>query len=376
MKEIFLELIKEACAGKVIVDKEEWPYSFNTIIEDREFYENENNKSVLVIKDLDKLIKKIEEYIDVELIIQRKTMKIYNGDEASRTKDKIKWYIVTLFANMTTEDFLNPIEYIDKYIAFLKDKTFDYLNNGIFIDLPKLKNSELEIKNEQNSTSMETPNKISLKLRMKDNHFTSISLPSVYYAIREENNEKVCYIYSVMNKEDKKQTEKEMKFQKQINRLLYKLNDGIEDTEDYYQYKDGKSDYYPEGNISDVTHSFIFSLNIFLSLLQKENIKEVRVVPYLPVRYNSRALAAEEKGDLLEREALRQRNNMIQTNATNKLIRTFRRLEMQNKNLEITSYPYELDEFLRFTLHPRTKELDNMLLEEANEIVNNEIKEK
>ena len=32
MKEIFLELVKEACNGKVIVDNEAWPYSFNTII--------------------------------------------------------------------------------------------------------------------------------------------------------------------------------------------------------------------------------------------------------------------------------------------------------------------------------------------------------
>ena len=53
MKEIFLELIKEACNGKVIVDGEEWLYSFNTIIEDKDFYENENNNATLVIKNLD-----------------------------------------------------------------------------------------------------------------------------------------------------------------------------------------------------------------------------------------------------------------------------------------------------------------------------------
>ena len=48
-------------------------------------------------------------------------------------------------------------------------------------------------------------------------------------------------------------------------------------------------------NISDITHSFLFSLNIFMSILQKEGISTVKVVPYLPVRYNSRALAAKEK---------------------------------------------------------------------------------
>ena len=65
MKEIFLELVKEACNGKVIVDGEEWPYSFNTIIEDRDFYENKDNNATLVIKKLDKLIEKLEEYINI-----------------------------------------------------------------------------------------------------------------------------------------------------------------------------------------------------------------------------------------------------------------------------------------------------------------------
>ena len=101
MKKIFLELVKEACSGKVIVDGEEWPYSFNTIIEDKDFYENENNLSTLVIKDLDKLIEKLEEYITLELILERKTLKIYSGKE----EDRIKWLISNLFANMTTEDF-------------------------------------------------------------------------------------------------------------------------------------------------------------------------------------------------------------------------------------------------------------------------------
>ncbi len=369
MKEIFIELIKEACNGKVIVDNEEWPYSFNTIIEDKEFLENENNNATLVIKDLDKLIQKLEEYINLELLLERKTLKIYSGKE----QDRIKWLISNLIANMTTEDFLNPVLYIDKYIAFLKDKTFDYLDDGITVNLPKLKDSELEIKREQNNTSMETPNRITLTLKKKDDHFTTFKLPSIYYAIREENNEKVCYIYSVMNKDNKNPTESELKFQKQINRLLYKLNDGVEESQDYYDYKEEKTDYYPESNITDITHSFLFSLNIFMSLLQKENIKTVKVVPYLPVRYNSRTLAASNSD---KKEELEARNDMIQTNATNKLIRTFRRLSSQNDSVKVTLLPYEVDEFLTIHLTSRNKELDNMLLEESNDVINNGIKEK
>ena len=384
MKKIFLELVKEACSGKVIVDGEEWPYSFNTIIEDKDFYENENNLSTLVIKDLDKLIEKLEEYITLELILERKTLKIYSGKE----EDRIKWLISNLFANMTTEDFLNPIAFIDKYMAFLKDKTFDYLDEGITVNLPRVKDSELEIKREQNNTSMETPNRITLTLKRKGEELTTLKLPSIYYAVREENNKKVCYIYSVMNKDNKKLNESELKFQKQINRLLYKLNDGVVDSEEYYEYKEAlkrkeekeaqgeevtEEIYYPEGNISDITNSFLFSLNIFMSLLQKEGIETVKVVTYLPVRYNSRAIAAEKSP---KKKEFQERNDMIQTNATNKLIRTFRRLAHQNDALEITMYPYEYDEFLTISLRSRDKELDNMLLEESNDIINSEVTEK
>lgn len=384
MKKIFLELVKEACSGKVIVDGEEWPYSFNTIIEDKDFYENEKNLSTLVIKDLDKLIEKLEEYITLELILERKTLKIYSGKE----EDRIKWLISNLFANMTTEDFLNPIAFIDKYMAFLKDKTFDYLDEGITVNLPRVKDSELEIKREQNNTSMETPNRITLTLKRKGEELTTFKLPSIYYAVREENNKKVCYIYSVMNKDNKKLNESELKFQKQINRLLYKLNDGVVDSEEYYEYKEAlkrkeekeaqgeevtEEIYYPEGNISDITNSFLFSLNIFMSLLQKEGIETVKVVTYLPVRYNSRAIAAEKSP---KKKEFQERNDMIQTNATNKLIRTFRRLAHQNDALEITMYPYEYDEFLTISLRSRDKELDNMLLEESNDIINSEVKEK
>lgn len=33
MKDIFFELIQEACTGNVIIEGETWPIAFNTIIE-------------------------------------------------------------------------------------------------------------------------------------------------------------------------------------------------------------------------------------------------------------------------------------------------------------------------------------------------------
>ena len=72
------------------------------------------------------------------------------------------------------------------------------------------------------------------------------------------------------------------------------------------------------------------------------------------------------------RKKLLERNDAIQTNLTNKFIRTFRRLAVQNDSLEIETYPYELDEFLTIKLNGRKKELDNMLLEEIGKKVSEE----
>ena len=358
MKEIFYELIKETCNGKVIIDNEEWNYSFNTIIkrDNKEIIrlENNDNNICLIIKNEDNFFKLLEEYIDLELSINRKTLNIINA------KDKIKFLIVNLFANGTTEDFINPENFIRRNIKFLKDNTFNYLDKGIEVDVNNiLKDSKLEIKRVQNSTMMETPYKLTFTLK---NNEDTHELPSIYYGIVEENGIKKCYVYGILASKNNENN----RFNKKINRLLYKINDGVIDSKEYYEYKNGESDYYPEDNISDVTMSFVLSLNMFVTLLQSENIKEIKAVPYLPVRYNSRELAAKRNN----REDLFERNKSIQTNLTNKFIRTFRRLEAQNKNIEVTLYPYELDEFLTVEVN-KSKEIANKLLDEASKNIEN-----
>ena len=358
MKEIFYELIKETCNGKVIIDNEEWNYSFNTIIKsnnkEKIRLENKDNNICLIIKNEDNFFKLLEKYINLELSINRKTLNIKN------VKDKIKFLIVNLFANATTEDFINPERFIRRNIFFLKDNTFNYLDKVLEVNVDNLlKDTNLEIKREQNSTMMETPYKITFTLKNEEEkHF----LPSIYYGIEEENGIKKCYIYGIQASKKNDNN----KFNKKINRLLYKINDGVEDTQEYYDYKNNKSDYYPEGNISDVTMSFLLSLNMFVTLLQSENIKEIKAVPYLPVRYNSRELAAIRNN----REDLFERNKKIQTNLTNKFIRTFRRLEKQNNNIEVTMYPYEIDEFLTIKLS-NNKEIINKLLDETSKNIEN-----
>ena len=119
---------------------------------------------------------------------------------------------------------------------------------------------------------------------------------------------------------NKNRDNKKDKYSKIISRLLYKLNSNITESEEFIQYKKGVSDYYPE-NISDISPSFVLSLTIMMSLLQKEGITEVICVPYLKVKYLSRLLVSNNANTDLQN-----RCDFIKKNATDKFIRTFRRV--------------------------------------------------
>ena len=361
MKEIFYELIKESCEGVVIIDNDLWPIVFNTIIEDEEKYIDYTNAPTLEIKNKERFFKLLEEYIDKELKANRKTIKFYDDID----KNHKKWLMAFLFANASLEDFKNPEQLLTKRIAFLEDKTFDYLNNKVEIPLDKnFLNSYLIIEKEEAHTSMETPYKINISLQDKEK--TSIyHLPSIYYGIMDN----TCYIYSVQN--PKNENNQEDSYSKKINRLLYKLNKGIQEYEskEYKEYKENKSDYYPEYNISDVTPSFVLSLSIFIDLLEKENINTIKYVTYLPLRYLSRDIVSDLSKKKEQKEEKAKRNDYIQSNITNKMIRTFNRLSFHNPSIKIETLPFEVDEFLTISIGKEKTDYNNILLEEAKESI-------
>lgn len=376
MKEKFYELIKEASTGTVIIDGDEWPVYFDTKIEQNGkvlIDTGANAPGKLLIRNEEKFFSLLQEYLELEISKNRKAYTFINKS----VEEKMKFLMMNLISNATSEDFINPEEFLRRNIDFQKDITFQSINTPLEVKLGQtFKNSHLEIQNELTDSRMETPYKITEKLKgVINNQEVEYYLPSIYYGIRQENNELVCYIYSIiLDNKKKNETEENKKYTSIINRLLYKLNNGIKEKEsvEYFDFKNNLSDYYPEGNITDVTPSFILSLNIFITLLQNKNVTKIKAVPYLPIRYISREVAAENNKDEDKKKELLERNDAIQTNLTNKFIRTFRRLAVQNDSLEIETYPYELDEFLTIKLNGRKKELDNMLLEETGKKVSEE----
>ena len=374
MRALFYEVVREAKNGKICIDGEEWGIAFNTIIyengKQKEEHFNDRNISTLVIKDEERFIEVLKEYVYYCFVLKRKTLKFYNNEY----DNKIKMLIAYLFINFSTEDFLNPVEAIRRYIDYMLDNSFEYLNDGKIIPLGStFGNSDIFLKRTAQSVMMETPWKIDISLcKWIDDEMVSCPLADVSYGIREEFGEKVCYVYSMMKpKEKKDSSDREKLFQKRLNRELYKLNEGVleQESEAFRRYKNGEEREYQE-NVTDVTQSFVLSLSIFISLLQKEGISKIKVVPYLPVRYVGRQIAASNVTDLERQQELHERNKRIQDNCTNKFMRTFRRVAYHmGDDLEMHTVPYEVDEYMTFALKSKSHELNNPLLDEVSNAV-------
>ena len=243
MRSLFYEVIREAKNGKVCIDGEEWGISFNTIIyengKQKEEHFNDQNLSTLVIKNEEKFFPLLEEYIAREIDANRRCMWFSNNELDTR----IKFILAYLFANASTEEFLDPENMLRRRIDFLDDNSFEYLNDGKFIALENaFGNSNIFIKRSSQSVMMETPWKIEVSLcKFIDDEMLNAPLAEVSYGIREENGEKVCYVYSMMKpKEKKESSDMEKLFKKRLNRELYKLNEGVleQESEEFRRYKD------------------------------------------------------------------------------------------------------------------------------------------
>ena len=308
---------------------------------------------VLNLNNKELLYSKIIEYI----YKFKNSDKFLNSDEQELY---VKRVIALLFADMSINDFNDPVLYVQRKIDFidnklLEDKTIhsDYFEGDIIIEI--------------NPYGKETPYSFD-PIIVDDND--SYVLPIISYGISEG----VCYIYAIQDYNEHEKT----KYHDKIKRKLYKLNSGVYEDEsiEYKDYKEGKSEYYSE-NISDVPPSFILSLTLFLNEIYKNGITKVNVVPYLPIRYANKIKVIARK---VLRDGKKQNlNNMekknmflelvdkqryIQSNITEKFIRCFYRMNYHFSNVSITSLPMELDDSLHISLG-EFMECDNKILNEV-----------
>lgn len=317
---------------------------------------DETSPYYLCIQDKEKLVNSLYEYMQIML-----------SNDSSINKqniyDKIKYYLTLLWVNATYEDLRNPVRFIQKYIDFnnnpLFEDEFTYASN-----IESLNDTDIDVIIKREPANMETPYSFNAQINLFDNgKENNYYLPSICYGISGD----ICYIYSIQNSG---MFASNPGFEKKIKRLLYKMNENVSshESEDFKEYKrlekqgnNMEDEFYPE-NISDVSVSAILALTVFMDSLNDMNIKNIKVVPFLPIRYKNRKSEYEKKYQLKLKQLkvdeikelkqnLEEKRLLIQSNLTNKFIRDFMRLKHHFNGIDILSYPMEIDEYLSININ-------------------------
>lgn len=148
-----------------------------------------------------------------------------------------------LWLRMGVEELDNIELFLEKQLAFIENRELDKPNEEIVID----DNPRITLEIQKSETWCEASRRACFRIYEGDLYH---ELPRVYYDIREENGELVCYIPAV-------QMVSEPHKVKSVERKLYKLNKGLEDT---------------------LVHpNFMMAIKLFYSFLYKRGINHIKV---------------------------------------------------------------------------------------------------
>ncbi len=311
----------------------------------------------LVIKNKDNFNKLLTEYLALarkkyDLSIYQDELTFADVENYEQVINKI--ILTTLWANATYDDFSESEEFLRKQIAFLKDETFSEYEEPTIIGYSETLGGYVEVENIQETILNETPNSLKISVIEPETN-ERYTFPLVRYGIEDNK----CYIYAVQKN---KRYDEENKFKKIVNRRLFQIGENFDTKNDTYEN-------YGEGNLKDVSASFVVASNIALGLLASKGITDVVVPSILIERWNAKetGIIVKSKREENSQEYIdsnKEEHNKIQNNLTEKLLRTFLRIVSHNKTFNVTAYPFDIDS----SLHIKTsEELDcnNTLLNET-----------
>lgn len=311
----------------------------------------------LVIKNKDNFNKLLTEYLALarkkyDLSIYQDELTFADVENYEQVINKI--ILTTLWANATYDDFSESEEFLKKQIAFLKDETFSEYEEPTIIGYSETLGGYVEVENIQETILNETPNSLKISVIEPETN-ERYTFPLVRYGIEDNK----CYIYAVQKN---KRYDEENKFKKKVNRRLFQIGENFDTKNDTYEN-------YGEGNLKDVSASFVVASNIALGLLASKGITDVVVPSILIERWNAKetGIIVKSKREENSQEYIdsnKEEHNKIQNNLTEKLLRTFLRIVSHNKTFNVTAYPFDIDS----SLHIKTsEELDcnNTLLNET-----------
>lgn len=172
--------------------------------------------------------------------------------------------IKRLFLRMSPSDLANIENFLELQLSFLKSTTFDeYIKKNV--EIGEYAGYKLFTSKEENATWCETNDKMTFYLKGENDEFHT--LPSIYFAIAEEDGKIICYIYAIQN-------ERQRNTSKKIQRKLYKLNAGIENP--------------------NVNPGSVLVLKTFIDMLKEKGITDIRVPSLQVLSYRYHELLSEK----------------------------------------------------------------------------------
>ena len=230
----------------------------------------------LVIKNKESFNKLLTEYLSLarkkyDLSIYQDELTFVDVENYEQVINKI--ILTTLWANATYDDFGESEEFLRKQIAFLKDETFSEYEEPTIIGYSETLGGYVEVENIQETILNETPNSLKISVIEPETN-ERYTFPLVRYGIEDNK----CYIYAVQKN---KKYDEENKFKKRVNRRLFQIGENFDTKNDTYEN-------YGEGNLKDVSASFVVASNIALGLLASKGITDIVVPSILIERWNAK----------------------------------------------------------------------------------------
>lgn len=273
----------------------------------------------LQIKDENKFKDALYEYVEEYLTSIRKyTFPEEMSDSFFLEENKIKYALTTLFIDAGFTDFENITKYVKMRTEFLKSNLINYNREWRNIgEFPGVKNAEILFRMHESIDAYETPDRLEVKIQRtnESGKVEEMYLPSICFGIAWDK----AYIYTIQNLPHHKNEDTPL--QKEVMRARYKLNKNIPQEE------------------QDVEPLGMISATVLVAFLDSINIEKFQVNNFLPIRYNAKyeANIYKSKGDQEKLDELKDKQQRIQTNLTEKFLKTFLRISEQTGKISLFS---------------------------------------
>jgi len=305
----------------------------------------------------DKPVMIIDDYKKFFLLVGKLADKFKKNFEKGKTvsygSELVYNYILKLFwLRMTPDDFLHPIDFLEKNIKMLDDNTFIDYQSGKKLDI-NIKNYDVYASSTLAKSYDEGIKEFHFIIKDNDKE---MYLPLIRYGIYEKDSKKICEIASIQDKNRKDYFPYDKKIYKDINRYKYKLNQGVEDD-----------------LINDVEPNKLLSLILFIKLLDEKEVHYISIPSMYVLDYEYHDKIDKNMKDVFH-GTWRNENQIAQSNEqykyelkeylneidkqdiiselkTTKHIKLFERLMYHIKNSEILEYPMEQSSFMNIKIN-------------------------